>query len=300
MPFLTRREYFASLAILAAQPLKAQAPKGKRITLGFSNYGMKFLAPLQAIEIIRKTGFNSLELCLMPGWPTEAVKLAFDGRGKIKKAIQDSNLVLTALMEHLVPSTDPAQPGEPTVRLQQAFELARDLGGDHPPLVQTVLGGGDWEKLKEGYKKTLSSWVELAKKHQVVLAIKPHRSGAMSLPSQAKWLWEETGKSPWLKVVYDPSHLVFRGLDLEKELRGILPILGHVAVKDAVQKEGKVVFELAGTTGQIDYAPLLKTLKEAGYQGDINCEVSSMVSSREGYDPVSAAKTCQEKMSEFF
>lgn len=63
-------------------------------------------------------------------------------------------------------------------------------------MVQTVLGGGVWEKVQTLYLDTLGKWTELAAKAKVILAIKPHRSGAMNLPSQAIWLIEQLKNSP--------------------------------------------------------------------------------------------------------
>ena len=52
--------------------------------------------------------------------------------------------------------------------------------------------------------------------HRVlVLGIKPHRFGAMSLPEHAAWLIEQV-KSPRLKLVYDQSHYEHRGVGLEQ------------------------------------------------------------------------------------
>jgi len=45
---------------------------------------------------------------------------------------------------------------------------------------------------------------------------------------------------------------------------------------------------------------LIKVLKEGNYQGDVNCEVSSMVSEKPGYDPLKSAQTCQMNMRKYF
>lgn len=46
----------------------------------------------------------------------------------------------------------------------------------------------------------------------------------------------------------------------------------------------------------MDYAELLKLLAAAGYRGDVCCEVSGMVHSQKGYDPVAAARTCHANL----
>lgn len=298
---LNRREVLGSMAAsMMLGNAIAIEPKAKRITLGFSNYGMKNLAYKEVIPYVGKVGFDSMELCLLPGWPTEPKKLSAADRKEIVTLISESKLKLTALMENLGPSPMPEVSNGLQDRLEQAFTLANELGGKNPPLVQTVLGGGVWEKVQTLYVDTLGKWSELAAKAKVILAIKPHRSGAMNLPSQAIWLIEQLKNSPWLKMVYDPSHLMFRDLDLVKMLKDSLPHVAHVAIKDAAKRNGKIVFDLAGSTNSIDYGALIKVLKEGNYQGDVNCEVSSMVSEKAGYDPLKSAQTCQMNMRKYF
>ena len=59
-------------------------------------------------------------------------------------------------------------------------------------------------------------------------------------------------------------------------------------------------FLLPGESGTFDYANLLRLFHEGGYRGDVCCEVSSMVSSKPGYDPSAAAKTCYRNMARAF
>ena len=55
---------------------------------------------------------------------------------------------LTALMEHLPPAATEADHKLHLERLKGVYELARDLGAGKPPLLQTVLGDGSWDTLK--------------------------------------------------------------------------------------------------------------------------------------------------------
>jgi len=296
-----RRNFLSYVAAgIGGNSFAASIAKPKAITLGFSNYGMKTIPYAEAIPQLGKIGFDAIELCLLPGWATEPKKLSESDRKEIRTLIVDSKLKLTALMENLGPSPITEVSKGLQERLEQAFILANELGGKNPPLVQTVLGGGLWEKVQSLYVDTLGKWTDLAAKAKVILAIKPHRSGAMNLPSQATWLIGQLKNSPWLKMVYDPSHLMFRDLDLVKMLKDSIPHVAHVAIKDAAKREGKIVFDLAGSTNSIDYSALVKVLKEGNYQGDVNCEVSSMVSEKSGYNPLAAAKTCYANMSKYF
>jgi sugar phosphate isomerase/epimerase len=148
------------------------------------------------------------------------------------------------------------------------------------------------------YRDRLGDWVETAKKSKVVVAIKPHRGGfALNLPEHAVWLIEQLKKSPWLRIVYDYSHYDLRGLTVKQTIETVAPYLALVAVKDVEKRDGKEVFLLPGESGRIDYVELFRTLHKVGYRGDVSCEVSVMVSSRAGYDPVAAARACYAKMA---
>jgi inosose dehydratase len=179
-------------------------------------------------------------------------------------------------------------------------ELAHDLAPDRPPLVQTVLGGGRWDEKKNLFRDRLAGWLTVAKESKVVLAIKPHRGGAMSRPEEAIWLIQQLKEPVCLRLVYDYSHYAFRDMPLEETVRTALPYTAHIAVKDAIQKGERVEFLLPGESGAFDYVRLLQLFHDGGYRGDICCEVSSMVSSKPGYDPMAAAKTCYKNMARAF
>ena len=75
------------------------------------------------------------------------------------------------------------------------------------------------------------------------------------------------------------------------------PYLALAAVKDVVKRDGKEVFLLPGEGGRIVYVDLFKQLHQAGYRGDVSCEVSVMVWNKPGYDPEKAARACYAKMA---
>lgn len=279
---------------------------GSAMLLGFSTYGAKRLQTEATIDLIAKTGFDSVEITVWPDWDASPANMPQKRRTGLRNQIGDSGLTLTSLMEHLYPEADDAKHKASLDRLKSVFELANDLCPERPPLVQTVLGGGEWSKKQSLFVDRVGDWTALGKEHGVVTCVKPHRGGGMSKPSEAVWLIEQIGDERWLKMVYDFSHYAFRDIPLEESIQHSLPHIGHVAVKDAVQttdKDGtksRVEFRLPGEAGTIDFVTILKTLNAGGYKGDISCEVSGMVSGKSGYDPVAAMKTCYANVSKAF
>lgn len=276
------------------------------LLLGFSTYGTKELTTEASIELIRKTGYDSIEITVRPDWDAAPASMPTDRRKNIRRQLSDSGLVLTSLMEHLYPEQNDATHKKSLERLKSVFELANDLTPDKPPLVQTVLGGGNWNEKKSLFVDRVGSWSTLGKSFNVMTCVKPHRGGAMSRPSEASWLIRQISDERWLKMVYDYSHYAFRNIPLKQSIEQALPHIGHVAVKDAVQttptagKPSRIEFRLPGEAGTIDFVTILKTLHAGGYTGDISCEVSGMVSSRKDYDPQAAIQTCYSNMSRAF
>ena len=301
----TRREMLAMAAVaaipsgtmVAEEPSIATSSDG--CLLGFSTYGMASLKTEKAIEILSEIGFDAVELAVRSGWDADSAQLTPRRRKLIRQRLDNSGLRLTSLMEHVFPTTDKDQ-ARALERLKLAAEVAHDLSPDAPPLVQTVLGGGDFESSKTQLCDRLGEWSKVANENEITIAIKPHRGGVVSQPTEAVWLLEQLGRPDRLRMVYDHSHYAFRGLPLVETVEVALPFVAHVAVKDAVEENGRVVFKLPGEVGSIDFVKLIRLLHAGGYRGDINCEVSGMVSKHAEYHSVAAAKICYRNLSSAF
>jgi inosose dehydratase len=269
-------------------------------TLSIGTYSLKGMPLDDAIRRVAQIGYDGIEIATQPGFDGEPANLTLERRMDIRRRLDETGLRLTALMEQLTPAENEDQHVSDLGRLRRVLALARTLNNRRPPLVQTVLGGGTWDEKKALFRDRLGDWVEAAAQTQVVLAIKPHRGGALSRPEEAVWLIQQLGDSPWLRMVYDYSHYAFRDMPLEDTVRVALPYTAHVVVKDAIQQGNKVVFGLPGEGGTFDYARLLRLFYDGGYRGDVCCEVSSQVSKRLDFDPAAAAKTCYEVMAAAF
>ena len=311
MTLVTRRAWMhQSLAALAGAAWAANAvaaendadPQRGRVrscTLGHSTYATRGMRLEDAIRLIAQTGFDALEIALMPGYGADPENLPAAHRRAIAARIAEQGLILAALMENLPPSEDEAHHKNDLERLRRAIALAHELSPTDLPLLQTVLGGGAWETKRTLFRDRLGDWLKLFDEAGMTLAIKPHRGGATSRPSDAIWLIEQLGKPAHLRMVYDYSHYAFRDMPLEETVRTALPWTTHIAVKDAVREGDKVTFALPGAGG-FDYTPLLRQFHQGGYRGDVCCEVSGLVSSQEGYDPAAAAKQCYAALSRAF
>ena len=296
-PAAVQRRRLLAAALLAIPLARADEQRAARITLGIGTYGMPSLSPAAAVDLVADTGFDSIEIAVLADWPTAPERLTAVDRRDLRARLAGRGLVVSALMENLPPATDETAHRMQLDRLVRAAALARDLAPDRVPLVQTVLGGGRWDDVRALLLDRVGAWRDLADRDGFRIAVKPHRFGAMSTPAEGRWLIDQLGGPGSVGLVFDASHLVFRGIDLAAALATATPRLFHVAVKDAAEADGKVGFELPGTTGTPDHAATLRGLVTAGYGGDVCCEVSSQVSKRTGYDAAAAARQCHRAIT---
>lgn len=279
---------------------EAAGKREQRLTLGFSLYGMQTLSLGEALAGCAKIGYDAVELAVMPDWPAAPKKLSADGRRELRERLPELGLSLPALMENLNLGADDAADRDQRDRLKAAGELAHDLAPEAPPLVETVVGGkaGEWPKVKDRFADRLAGWVRVAEETKTVLAIKPHRFGALNAPADAVALVQQIG-SPWLKLAYDYSHFQFRDMPLEETLKQMIPLTRFIHVKDTVLAKGQARFTLPGEGG-FDYVPLLRQAAALGYLGCICVEVSGMVSNQPGYDPIAAAQRSYDNLAPAF
>ena len=290
---LSRRSFIslgasATAGIALAQPAKPAPP----LTLGFSLYGMKTLKTGEALLRLSTIGYDSVELCLNNGWDAAPANLPAKRRRALRILLGNYGLKLTALMENLSLAGDQKANLN---RLKIAAALGHKLSPGAPPLIETVMGNGKWDAVKNQFRDSLGQWAETAKASKTLVCVKPHRFGAVNRPEQAVWLMEQI-KSPWIKLAYDWSHFIHRGLKLEDTLTAMIPHTRFIHVKDTILKDGRPRFVLPGESKQIDYSKLIGRAHALGYRGDICAEVSGQVWSQKGYDPIAAALKCYRNL----
>ncbi|MEO8494018.1 MAG: sugar phosphate isomerase/epimerase family protein [Planctomycetota bacterium] len=281
----------AAFAVAAASRAGEDTPPAG-VTFSFGTYGMQSMSTEEAIRTVAEIGYDGIEIAARSDWDAAPARMPTSRREQVRTLLADSGLQVTALMEHLNPAKERAEHEAGLVRLREVARLGHDLSPASPPLIQTVLGGGVWDEQRNMFRDRLGDWAKLAAESRTVIAIKPHRGGGMSQPSEAAWLIQQLANTPWIRMVYDYSHYAFRDLSVALTVTTALPYTAHIAIKDTVNTETGFKFVLPGESKAFDYADLFKRFYAGGYRADICCEVSGMVSSQAGYDPIAAAKTC--------
>ncbi|MBL9159022.1 MAG: sugar phosphate isomerase/epimerase [Verrucomicrobiales bacterium] len=280
----------------------AQSPRtGCGLAIG--TYGLQSMKLEEAIDLVAKTGYNAIEISSMPGTTGAPSILATEDRKRLRQILADSGLRLCGIMADLQPKRLEADHKAQLAEVYHLIKLGHDLSPDRAPVVQTILGGKNWEESRDLFRDRVADWVQIAGDLRGSLSIKPHRQHAMSLPTEANWLIEQLGAPERLGMVYDYSHYAFRDpeVTIEASAKDSLPHLNYVATKDAVKEGDKVNFALAGESGSWDHATIISALYDGGYRGDFCCEVSSQIwRNKPAYDPVAATKTCFENLKGAF
>lgn len=284
----------------AAAAFAARAAVDYPIKLGFSFYGMKEFRLGDAFEAIGRIGYESVELTIQEGWPTEPSKLDPGDRNLIRYFLQDLDIELSGLMERILLTADDDQHAANLERIRRAAELAHGLSPTKPPILETVLGGkpDQWPEIREQMAERLADWRRVAREVDITIAIKPHVGGAAHLPEHALWLLRQSGGSR-IKAAYDFSHYQLRGLDMEGTLRDLGPETVFVHVKDATGDAQKPQFLLPGQ-GTTDYPALLRRLSALMYTGAVMVEVSGQIHNRLDYDAVGSALDSFEFLEQAF
>lgn len=296
---MDRRLFLKSGALTATGGILSAAEKGG-CGLAMGTYGLQSFSLGEAIRLIAKTGYNAVEITALPGTTgAPSVLKGAEDRARIRAIIEESGLRLCGIMAGIEPQRDEAKHQEQLADLYYLIQLGHDLSPENPPVIQTVLGGKDWNESRDFFRDRLADWVQVAADQRGIISIKPHRSHAMSVPSEANWLIGQLGSPARLGMVYDYSHYAFHEppLSIEDTVAASLPHLNYVAVKDAVREGGKVRFALAGESGTWDHADIISAIHDGGYRGDFCCEVSSQIwKNNPAYDPVKATRDCFENM----
>ena len=249
----------------------------------------------ERISFAQLHGFGCVELQVSakdPFWPDKpdwkararAMKGDFDGAG-----LRISCLAGFYQMNHLSPNKAEAKTASDMVR--NTVRLAEFLG------VKVVAGfpgrvmGEPLEASIQPFKRVWTGQAKFAEDHGMKIAFENCPMGAHHLPPGGNnamctpKMWDACFAevpSPALGLEWDPSHLIGLMIDPIANLRKYAGKVHHVHAKDAkvnpwvlretgIFSHGAVEHCMPGL-GDTDFAQVVKELKRAGYDNDLNIE----------------------------
>lgn len=245
----------------------------------------------ERVEFAKKTGFECLEIPVIPGSALDIKKLT---KAKIKRVrqvfakneIRISNLACS--VNHLDPDENKRRKNNEY--FIDVLKISKEFGTN---IVTTNTWGDRKKTPKENlslYKEVFTKYAKIAEDNGVRIAMEncPHMTSYPFFIGNIGYspaIWEllfEAVPSRAIGLEYDPSHLVWLGIDY---LRGIYDFKERIfavhakdteIIKDNLYKEGILGtnwwrYRLPGL-GEINWQKFIGVLYDIGYKGDIIIE----------------------------
>ena len=135
---MTRRSVLlAPMALVGAVSVASRGAPLMGFCIG--TYGMKDLPIDAALRLIASTGYDGVELSLMPEWQCDPAKMSAGDRRRLRALLGETRLALAALNEALLITAETRTRN--LERLRLAADLAHYLAPGEPPVIETMLGG---------------------------------------------------------------------------------------------------------------------------------------------------------------
>ena len=277
----TRRAMLGVLASAAASAQQRRRPAPWKPKLGIlTNYSEG------NVEFAKQEGFTSVQLGVGGKLPADAPDEVV---AKVRSQLDRLGLYCSSLMaveNHTAPDTAARAAGN--ARFAKAIELAARL---KVPYVATMSGNMPGRKLAEQVDEIVKVYTEkyfpLCQKHHVKIIWEPWAGGPniATGPVGYEALFKGFNDSPYVGLLYDPSHLQWQFMDPVQAARDFIDKIWDVHLKDAeilwhvLRKTGINPlnnarwwrFRLPGS-GIVDWKGFFTVLQEAGYQGAMNIE----------------------------
>lgn len=228
-----------------------------------------FSLPLeQAFRTAAQAGFNAVELACAE--PHLTLELAREKGELVRSWARDAGVIIPVLSLY----TDFVSPGRREVSLEQAtafIALAPAFGAEvvkvtPGPPASAVASAEQFAACAEG----LRFCGECAKQVGVRVAFETHLNMLNDRLGPTQKLLDLAG-SEWVGVNLDFCNLALGGDDPLEAIDALWPRVHLTHIKDA-QVDGSQRRWVPLGTGMMDYLPILRRLKEKGYEGYLSIE----------------------------
>ena len=267
--------------------------------LGFVSLILRDLPVDDVMTFAAQHGFDCVELMCWPARSTGVTHLDVDRLGvddvrRLQRLCAETNVRIASLGYYANPLTDDEDVRHAAVaHLRTVMDAAVDLD---VPIVNTYVGRDPKRTVNDNWSLFERVWSPLVERAET-LGLRIGTENCPMLFSQAEWpgglnmsttpaIWREMFRripSGHFGLVFDPSHLLWLGIDHLRALREFSDRLITVQIKDEkidhdrLYEHGVMEFgwhypKIPGL-GDIDWASYWRVLHEIGYAGDVLIEV---------------------------
>ncbi len=245
----------------------------------------------ERVKFAKEAGSDCLELNADPGSSLDFDKLSKDDTQKVRKVLSDNGIEATTLIcsvNHLDP--DDAKRQKNIDYFVKVMERCKEIGTS----VISCNTWGDRDKPPREnlamYKEVFSHYAEVAEKNQVKIAMEncPHAGGyplKIGNIGYSPEMWDllfEAVPSETIGLEYDPSHLVWLGIDYIKAIRNYGDRIYAVHAKDTEILQDQLAYKgifgrgwwryrIPGW-GMIDWKAIFCALNDVGYDDSVVIE----------------------------
>lgn len=274
--------------------------------LGYNTWSMPTVDIDTAVAHLARLGFDSMELTICPGWPTDAALLDHAERRRIKSLIRNSGLTLTGCTGNTPILVDAAAWAVNRRALESYLDFVAEIQNpDERLYISTTSGMPEradpatvWEECRHTLAERFGQLASHAAARGVTVHLEPHVSAAACRAEHALWLLDQVGSEAF-RISVDISHFEVQGIDYHEVVTALAPVAGAVEVKDERGVYPNFDFLIPGE-GEMDYPGFLRALADAGYDGSVSVEVSKFRQVKPGYDPLAAAETSYRVLAAAF
>lgn len=282
--------------------------------IGYNTWSTPTLAFADAVTQLSRIGYDSVEVTVCEGWPTDAALSSDADAARWRALALAAGLEISSVTANAPLVCDEDTWAESRRRLFRSFEVAAVLGegqglpvslGAHKPKAP-LLGGNpppivaqdSWESDRALIADRFGELVQRAVATGCSVALEPHAGAVVSTPEQTLAVLSDVD-SPALGINLDISHFAVRDFDLAEVVAMLLPRTVVVEVKDHRATTDGFDFLIPGE-GEFDYAAFLVLLDQGGYAGTVSVEISVRRQALPGFDEVRAAEESYAVLDEAF
>ena len=269
--------------------------------IAYGTYAMPTVPLEEALPAMAKIGYDGIELAIGPKHNSMPDQWSSSMRGQVRSMLKELNLGVPSLFVlGGVLTEDPAVHQRNLRLIREVAQLGRDLDLGPNPVLSMGIGGksAQWETQRDQIVRLLEDYASVAVEEGFVFAGEAHANAAVDRSDRAIWVME-TLDNPLIRLHFDIVHFYLSGEPIEESVARLVPYTAHTHVTDARVHDKGFELVLLGQ-GDLDCTAYIKAMHEAGWTDFITVEVSTMVWSKEDYDPFDAASFSYNTLADAF
>jgi sugar phosphate isomerase/epimerase len=269
--------------------------------IAYGTYATPMMSLEDAIEMIKEIGYDGVEICIGPKHKSMPEDWNTEKRREIKDLLEELELGVPSLfMLGSVLTEDKEEHKQRLELTKRVIQLARDLDMVDHPVISVGIGGRSnmWETHRNMLLDLLESYEKLASREGFILALEAHARAMVDRSERAIWVME-TVDSPLIRLHFDIVHFFLAGEKISESVHRLVPYTAHTHVTDAkIKDDGFELLPLG--KGELDCVEYVRAMQEAGWEDFITVEVSTMVWSKEDYNPYHVASISYDTLDSAF